>query len=668
MNTNDDQSLRVAEPSVSKLSQDNFVEIGSWYWVNEDGDPEWLGCAMEMGSNYVVIQAPRDERGYVSARIHLKEAFNKLRHEPNVDFVIQQKVAHYQSLAQKHMADVRTLTARLGVSNQLRISNTPADETGSALVAISGESNVTEYKNNLIRAKDEELPVLFKLIKEANSKVAKWMSAQTLPMAAQAGLFKSTIGDIENRVFNIGLYAGLLEHVVQCTDGEPAPFHEKLHVMQRLLYMDEECLLNYRVGGMEFDDIDAFDAWLAQPDNLNRVLPFPRCMVAMRVRRNTKQRNSFGNIGIMLQNIERAHSDKWTFLYIRNGERLYRLGSDSFEFDGATDMIFPDKSGHDLSSPMMVKSGFFDRNEMITVSDFEARCQEEAERKQNFDQWRKDHPLETWEGYDSEADLDKRKHIALLWKWANPYDKDRAGNRFNPDEWSPFNDDYLYFDECMRDIENRLKKYNRIALLIQGIFDRSELLHPHPPVRIWIPESFSSAVELVYDGSISLYGTEKPDIDAYIADCNASLHQGSVVIGQELYWMEKEAEKECRRMDKNWRYSDAHRPETYAPPGNPGPGYLAKIARMKKHSAVFAWNRERQGSDYFNDKHYGDPIRTTIEVPISRLFNVSAYKPGDFKRFFLDPRTRAEYLKWAPMLIAAEEFCAGNTKVADPAV
>jgi hypothetical protein len=39
---------------------------------------------------------------------------------------------------------------------------------------------------------------------------------------------------------------------------------------------------------------------------------------------------------------------------------------------------------------------------------------------------------------------------------------------------------------------------------------------------------------------------------------------------------------------------------------------------------------------------------------------VSAYKPGDFRQFFEDPRTRQEYLKWAPLMLTAEDYYAGK--------
>jgi len=60
----------------------------------------------------------------------------------------------------------------------------------------------------------------------------------------------------------------------------------------------------------------------------------------------------------------------------------------------------------------------------------------------------------------------------------------------------------------------------------------------------------------------------------------------------------------------------------------------------------------------------GSPtLPSKIMVPASELLNVSAYTPGDFHQFFDDPRTRAQYLKWAPLLLEAEEYKAGNREL-----
>lgn len=53
----------------------------------------------------------------------------------------------------------------------------------------------------------------------------------------------------------------------------------------------------------------------------------------------------------------------------------------------------------------------------------------------------------------------------------------------------------------------------------------------------------------------------------------------------------------------------------------------------------------------------------SIAVPEAALFNAGAYKAGDIKQFFMDPRTRAQYLRWAPVMLAAEDFLAGKLKL-----
>lgn len=59
-------------------------------------------------------------------------------------------------------------------------------------------------------------------------------------------------------------------------------------------------------------------------------------------------------------------------------------------------------------------------------------------------------------------------------------------------------------------------------------------------------------------------------------------------------------------------------------------------------------------------------IKDSITVPFESLLNISAYRAGDYKRFFSDPRTRSEYLKWAPYLLMAEDYVNGKAEVGKP--
>lgn len=642
-----------SDNTTTEPAKDDTPKLGEWYWITftcrwdnekeglKEGDKyEDFRCVMKVGSNYVELHSPHSKNGYSTSRVHMEDFYTRLRFEPDPDTVIQQYIKRHQQESDRLIEEVKSLTARLGLKPVLAIDgytpNEPTVDTSTtALVTMSEHVDVKAYKTALIEAKERLLPDLFKAIKGENEELCRWMLATTMGTKALMIPMEKTIDEINNRIFNVSLYAGLTEEVIQCSDGEPAELLDKLHVMQRMAYMDEECLVNYEAGGMEFKDIKAFDEWIVKPENKNRILPFPRTLVAMRVRRNIKDRESGGDLLQAYINMNIAQSDKFTFLYIRNGEQVWRM-SCKMEF---SKMLFPDKSMFDPSEAKMVKMFCNKVDSMISVHDYEERVARYNETEREIKLW-------------DEKNTDDSLH--------NPH---RHSSFFNPSEWRPFDPSNVYFDECMAETENKIKEYNRIAIIIQGIFDRSQLLHPHLPVKTWTPDGFEKALKLVYDGVTTLYHGEPPDFEDYRAKCNASLKTGSIVTGQELYWLKQEAVKENKRLDEDWRCKDGSRHKTFKPYGNPGPRRVASIQvwKPRTHMAVFTWYRERLRYNEYNDFE----IKTTLAVPQSQLFNISAYKPGDYKQFFNDPRTREKYLKWVSLLLTAEDYKAGKIHVRD---
>jgi hypothetical protein len=613
------------------------IEIGQWYWLKREDQDDRFSCVTKIGSNFVELTSPY---GNV-ARVHLDHFDKECRLEKDPEAVILGNTDRYKMLVRDKIREISVITARLGVQSDPKIEDSRTLEATRSLSVISGIDDVKDYKKKLILAKDKDLPKLFEEVKEANENLTVWMKAQVLPLAGMIGGMKDCVGKIEDKIFSISLYAGLTEEVEEVAKGKPADILEKLRIMQRLAFMDEECLLNYRHGGMEFDDIGEFDRWLALPENLDRILPFPRCMVAFRVRRGAKDRGPARDLGTALIHFNLEKMDELTFLYIKNGERLYRLNCD-LEFG---ELIFPGRDELRLDEPMMARVHFSDVEEIITKRHYDDLVQEwkkkAVEEKQKALEWAKKNPKE-------KAFFNPHAH------WS-----DYRGERLGRD-YEPFNKDSVYYDEMKGEIERRVKQYNRIALIVQGLYDRSEVLHPHPPVRLWSPGGFEAAVDLVY-ADHGLYHGEAPDFEAYRLALNASLGKGSVTVGQEEFWERREAKRESGRWNRRGPYDG----ERYRPSGNPGPGYIAEIAAWSSRSkkATFRWIRERRTSNYHDGKKYGDPMNASILVPDTHLFNVNAYKPGDYKKFFADPRTRAQYFKWAPLLLAAEEFHAGNLKV-----
>mgnify|MGYP001361003616 CR=1 FL=1 len=644
-------------PRNNKVEQDGDTEIGlprlgDWYWVKtvakfdgygrKAGDTyEWLGCVMLVGSNFVELHSPRNENlGGQQARVHIDELDEVLRFEPEPERIFAERVAHFQGQVNTLIQEVAELTSRLGLTSGARLTSADAGSGESrALATLSGTADVKGYENALMVAKNETLPDYFKRIEIANKELARWLKASAMPLIAQMGPMKQTISAIDGRIFNISLYAGLTENVERICDGEPAAMEEKLHVMQRRLYMDEECLLAYEKGGMQFKDIAQFDAWLSKPSNRDRILPFPRTLVAMRVRRTEMERDDKGDLLKMFINFQLRQTDKATFLFIRNGDQIWRMNCD-MDFG---ELIFPDVQSFEPGEPMMVKMFAGSVDKLIPRRRYDHLVEQWTELERLSAEWKEANP-----GVDS---------------WSNPHrrsgsDRYLGGLHFNPSDWEPFDFSNVYYDEAMEMLAKQVREYNRIALIIQGLFDRSEALHPHPPVQSWTAEGFERAIKLIYDAN-TLYEGEKPDFEAYRDQLNASLDIGSIVAGGDDYWARKEAEKENRRLDNDWRSTNSYRHKRFRPLWNPGPGLLAEVRAWnpRRRTVTLNWLRRSIRN------RWDPPIAASISVPASELLNVSAYRPGDYLQFFRDPRTRAEYLKWAPLMLAAEDFHAGLAKV-----
>jgi hypothetical protein len=595
---------------------------------------------MGIGSNYTNVESiSMGEHGSrYTHRVHHDNFLSELTPEPNAEAIIAGNVDRYQHQMDSIMGRIKETTARLGVVPMQSIEDRTGDGA-NALAVVSSQVDTDAYKNALILAKKETLPALFEEMKHASSNLTHWMKATSLPMMAAIGPMKDSIEAIDDRIYTIELYAGLTEDAVKVRDGDPAQTFEKLRVMQRRLYMDEECLANYTAGGIDIKSIGAFDQWIAEPENFERLLPFPRCMVAFRVRRFDKDRE-VENLMDLLVNIQLQNADKFTYLYIRNGEQVWRVTC-NFEFE---EKVFPDIGQFDVTRPQMVKM-FAGRVDQIMDRDRWEFFMEEEQAKVTAQQMKHD----AWNAEQDPAMVNKSFH--------NPHRVNDYKLR-ELREYEPLNPTNVYFDEASKFISDEIKKFNRVAIIIQGLFDRSLVLHPHPPVQVWHPSSMIQSLEFIYDATFTLSDGEKPDFEAYRAKLNALIGPDSIVTGQEDFWRRLEAIKENARIEKEGYDSRRHRPnyKRLTPSYSDGPGLVSNMTewkvRAKKAVFRFVRNRGRYG--------FGDEISTSVDVPVSEILNVSAYTPGDYKMFLSDHRTRQEYIKWAYLLLAAEDYHAGK--------
>lgn len=626
------------KPSRIAREESNGHEItaGQWYWVTcEDyrgKNVRWLGCVTHLGSNYIELSRAGVYNGGETERVHLKDFHKACEAEPNAEQIIREYVTEHQQETQRLMAEVHRVTASLSITPRRELDS--GSET-QALVLRSKGVDVKSYKKALVKAKEKTLPKLFEQIKKNNEQMGAWMQAALLPLEAEVEALEPAIELIEGRIFNVELYAGLVEQVKQIKKGEPAAISEPVHLFQRRAYMDEECLANYKTGGMEFKHLTDFDRWVVKTENLSRLLPHPRCILAFQVRRKEKKREtvSIDDFIRLIFSHEREY-DKLTFLYMRNGEQVFRLNT-GIEF-GA--QLFPDSERSNLNGMIYAKYDWNKIEKVIGESEYQGLIEDYAKVRERH--------------ADVARDLRARKVPRDEW-WKEPgyssrepQEDDYHGKYI---QWTP---ETVYYDDIAKFIQDQIDKHNRLVLVLQGLLDRSPVFHPHPPWQLWSPEGFGQAIRLIYDDTRGLVSGPAPDFEAYRAKLNESLEVGSITVGQDDFWQRVEAAKYNRACHNNWRIRHHPDVETYSPYGNPGPGTVATVNRISKKGCSYSWTKDRERKTW---RHHG-LVTCNLTVPTAKVLNASAYNSGDFHLFFDDPRTRADYLEWAWLLLTCEEY------------
>jgi hypothetical protein len=473
------------------------------------------------------------------------------------------------------------------------------------------------------------------------------MKAEMLPLDGMVNSMKSTIGEIEDRIFSVELYAGFKEDLVQVLDGEPAGYSEPVHIMQRRMYMDEESLIDYDTGGMNFERIEDFDAWLKKPHNLEKILPHPRTVVAFRVRRKDKDYRDYDLMVRMMF----CREDKATFLYFRNGDQLWRLNT-STEFP---DRLFGDDD-LDLSEPLWAYHWLGDIRRVLTEREYMDRLEKHlaaVKKKKKFDERHPD--FSSWRPNDGQ-DRDewkalKEEHRGIT----SDIDSEITDRR----HYVKFTPDTVWFDDIKSHVDKEIKDRNKLVMILQGIFDRSPVFSPHPPIELWTQEGFESSIRLVHDDSKALQPSEEPpSFEEYWERCNESLKTGSVVMGVQEHWREEMVRRYDNHNSK-WGAKDSY---DKLPWNDSGPGDIVEVEhyhpRIKK--CRFKWLRRK--ADWSDD----DYATSTLTLEQEKVFNLDGYKPGDYKIFLADHRTRENYLEWAKYLITAELYHAGEIEPNKP--
>ena len=162
-------------------------------------------------------------------------------------------------------------------------------------------------------------------VSKALEPMKRFFREQALIASIRSSEIASDLEQIHSGLKTLELYTGKGVDVVTITDGEPADPDEPLHLFQRLLYMDEESLINVAQGGADFADFDEFIELVRSDESiLQRIAPMPRCVVAMQYRRHGKDYGGDDVRSVIINSMKNAENRK-AFLLVRNGQKLYAV-------------------------------------------------------------------------------------------------------------------------------------------------------------------------------------------------------------------------------------------------------------------------------------------------------------------------------------------------------
>lgn len=449
-----------AQPTDEVYSRDE--ETGDFTICRYKRIKDRLMCVTHLASNHVVFSQCSEHGGSTSMRVRYRDLPEMARPEPNWQAVLNKQIEDKKT--ELHEA-VKQMTDSLVKVNLIEEQASDAPQTPTTMLPTLTRVSPEEHKRKLVKLKEKDFPAMEKRIEHITQELTALHRDLTLPMRAEADRMNKAMKRVDQRLFALELYAGLFQKCKQIKDGEPAPADTPITVRQMLRYMDEECLIDYASGGMDYSRVADFDAWVAKPENMNRIVPEARCVVALKVRRDAKDYGLTCDVLGLFDQLEKHHANMKTYLLIRNGERLFRL---------VTEIEF---------SPRLLP--------------LRAEFHKPFEEREHKSSWGKGGP--TGEDYKS---------------WI---------------ETTTIDPDHLDYDKHAEERMGEIYKYNRVMFLLQGLLDRSKVFSPHPPINLSDDEHIEQFFKAVYDEEDGLPSHNPPDYDRYRASLNALLVTGNYV-------------------------------------------------------------------------------------------------------------------------------------------
>jgi len=164
------------------------------------------------------------------------------------------------------------------------------------------------------------------------------------------------------------LWLGEDQRFESLVEGQGAGPEDKLHFMQRMLYLDEELFTHSRIDGFNGDDMRDLPHLLQNnPQLVERMLPFKRCVAIAKVRRSMRPFDPPSDASALMALMAAYEQDEKIHILIRNGDQVSMVTTD--EITSKASRLFPSKS--EIDAIFTERARFGSEARMITPQDVE---------------------------------------------------------------------------------------------------------------------------------------------------------------------------------------------------------------------------------------------------------------------------------------------------------
>lgn len=230
-----------------------------------------------------------------------------------------------------------------GASGHLPAALLPGGDVLAVQERIAAEITRMQAMGDWVNARSKEMTAVMNVVGAYQNEKVRAMTAGISDRTRQAQAMMANVQTMQ-------LFLGEGVDLWRAVEGESAPAEDRLHLMQSMLYLDEEILVEGCFGtGIRHGDIRNLpDMLAANPSLVGRMMPHPRCVAIARVRRkdvpiDIPPEMSFGEAFRFLTNaLGEQDLDKRIFILVRDGGNVSVVTAD--EQTSKAERLFPSRA------------------------------------------------------------------------------------------------------------------------------------------------------------------------------------------------------------------------------------------------------------------------------------------------------------------------------------